>query len=290
MNCTILFPSDYFDITQIDENFIAEFTEVCKIPELKIAFYNHDKFIYDNKLEFFPKIADIEKGLFICRTWMFKPHEYKRLYEKLFSYDIKLINSPDEYNKMHLFPLIYSDIVKFTPKTIFYENITEINADLLNSTFTRFMIKDYVKSVKEHDFPKYFETPITQDELKTQINKFIELRASLFTGGIVFKEFVNLKKYGAVTNEYRVFYLKGEFLTVSRNSNQPDNAPYVPQNFADKFKNLSSNYYTVDFAELENGDFIILEMGDGQVSGLSPNQYIFKYYDELRRICELMGC
>ena len=284
MKYTILFPSDYFDITKIDETYMPEFQEGCKIPELNIAFYNHDKFIYEDKLEFYPKIKEIDKGVCICRTWMLKQYEYEKLYDKLLPHDIKLINSPEEYIRMHLFPLIYPEIEKHTPKTIFFDDIKNINIDLINASFTRFMIKDYVKSVKEHDFPKYFETPVTYDELKIQVEKFIELRGSLFTGGIVFKKYVNLKKYGSVTNEYRVFYLNGEIITISINSNQPDNCPYVPQSFADKFKNLPSNYYTVDFAELDNGDFTILETGDGQVSGLSPNQYIFKYYDEIRRL------
>ena len=47
---------------------------------------------------------------------------------------------------------------------------------------------------------------------------------------------------------------------------------------------LPSNYYTVDFAELSNGDWIVIETGDGQVSGLSPNQYPFKYYDDMRYV------
>ena len=30
----------------------------------------------------------------------------------------------------------------------------------------------------------------------------------------------------------------------------------------------------------------LIETGDGQVSGLSPNQYVFKFYDEIRwRMC-----
>jgi hypothetical protein len=95
---------------------------------------------------------------------------------------------------------------------------------------------------------------------------------------------LNLKEYGNATNEYRIFYLNKNILTISPNSNQPEICQYVPQSSAEMFCNLPSNYYTVDFGESEDGSFIILETGDGQVSGLSPNQYIFKYYDEIRRI------
>ena len=155
---------------------------------------------------------------------------------------------------------------------------------MVNETFNRFMMKDFVKSVKGFDFPSFFKTPISEAELDKYAIRFVELRDNLFTGGIVLKEYIELKKYQSTTNEYRVFYLQGSILTISKNSNQPDNTPPLPEELAYKYIGLSSHYYTVDFGELDSGEFIILETGDGQVSGLSPNQHIFKYYDEIRYI------
>jgi len=282
MKHIILFPSDYFDTKQIDETYLPEYNEVCKLPEFDILLYNHDMLVNENTLRFYPRPDEFHGSVCVGRTWMLQPSEYGKLHNRLISHGVTLINPIQYYKTMHLFPLIYLDIKDFTPKTIIFEDINKIDADLINSEFKRFMIKDYVKSVKEHDFPKYFETPVTQVELRKYIDKFIEYRASLFTGGFVFKEYINLKRYGSAANEYRVFYLRGEILTISPNSNQPESCPYPPQHFVEKFKNLPSNYYTIDFAELEDGGFIIIETGDGQVSGLSPGQYIFKYYDEMR--------
>jgi len=73
-------------------------------------------------------------------------------------------------------------------------------------------------------------------------------------------------------------------LSISRNSNQPESCNTVPSDFVDKFSSLPSNYYTVDFAELHDGSWIIIEVGDGQVSGLSQNQWPFKYYDDMRQM------
>ncbi len=97
---------------------------------------------------------------------------------------------------------------------------------------------------------------------------------------------MNFKKYGKFTNEYRAFFMKGQLVTVSRNSNQSDKCPFVPNNFVEKLTGLKSSFYTVDFAELDNGMWIIIEVGDGQVSGLSPSQYVFKFYDEIRNIVQ----
>ena len=61
-------------------------------------------------------------------------------------------------------------------------------------------------------------------------------------------------------------------ISISQNSLQPDFVNKVPKELIDKYKNLPSPFYTVDYAELTDGSWKILEAGDGQVSGLSPNQ------------------
>lgn len=52
--------------------------------------------------------------------------------------------------------------------------------------------------------------------------------------------------------------MKGKMITVSRNSNQSDKCPFVPNNFVEKFTGLKSSFYTVDFAQLDNGKRIII--------------------------------
>ncbi|WP_406534581.1 ATP-grasp domain-containing protein [Methanobrevibacter sp.] len=46
----------------------------------------------------------------------------------------------------------------------------------------------------------------------------------------------------------------------------------------EKYRNLPSTFYTVDYAELSDGTWKIIEAGDGQVSGLSDNQNIHNFY------------
>jgi hypothetical protein len=186
--------------------------------------------------------------------------------------------------KYHLFPNVYRAIKDYTPKTVWYQNPDEIKWDFIHKEFSRFMIKDYVKSVKGSSFPKYFTASDNNDNMDDTVSDFIKLRGSLYTGGIVLKEYVDFKKYGDFTNEYRAFYLNGQMVSVSRNSNQSDKCLTAPIDLVEKFSNLKSNFYTVDFGELNDGRWIVIETGDAQVSGLSPNQYIFKFYDEMRRI------
>ena len=65
----------------------------------------------------------------------------------------------------------------------------------------------------------------------------------------------------------------------SRNSAQPEIALKPPQKLLDAGARFAtridetvdsgSPFYTVDFAEKQNDDWIIVETGDGQVSGLT---------------------
>jgi len=276
----ILFASDYFDIKKVDDDYAAEHEAVCRIPEFKPVHYNYDEFVDDKPLKLYPN--NYYTGECLYRGWMLTPQQYTALYSKLREKGIHLINTSAQYEVCHCFPNAYTYVETHTPRILYFPTGASIDWGLVNSTFSRFMIKDAVKSVKGHDFPSAFETPIIASEMDAHVENFRNLRGKLFTGGILLKEYVNFKKYGNSTNEYRAFYLKNNLLSLSRNSNQPETCPTPPQGLIEKYAKLPSNYYTVDFGELNNGQWIVIETGDGQVSGLSPMQFAFKYYDDIR--------
>ena len=278
----ILLPSEYYCIEKIEPDYATEYEAICNIPEFKTILYNYDGFVAGDKLKTYP--SDYYAGDCIYRGWMLTPEQYSLLYNTLSDRGITLINSPYEYNACHLFPSVRDALGNHTPTSLCFEHGEDIDWDLVNSTFRRFFIKDYVKSVKGHGFPDFFETPVTSEIMSAHISSFIELRGNLYTGGIVLKEYVDLMRYGSFTNEYRAFYLFRELLSLCRNSNQPDSCATVPLDFVKRFADLPSNYYTVDFAELADGRWIVIETGDGQVSGLSPNQFAFKYYDDMKTV------
>ena len=62
---------------------------------------------------------------------------------------------------------------------------------------------------------------------------------------------------------------------------QPNYAPEVPKELVEKYNDINSAYYTVDFAELEDGTWRVIEAGDGSVSGLSEFQDAEQYYRAL---------
>jgi hypothetical protein len=118
-----------------------------------------------------------------------------------------------------------------------------------------------------------------------RINEFIEERGKLFTGTIVFKEYIDLKKYpDNKTNEWRVFYLKLYPILIVQNSylDTKEQPPIELIERMGKIINNNSNFYTVDFALKENGEWTVIETGDGQVSGLPEgNGNELSFYNNL---------
>ncbi len=56
-----------------------------------------------------------------------------------------------------------------------------------------------------------------------------------------------------------------------------------PMDLITKYCNLDSLFYTIDYAETVDGDWKIVEAGDGQVSGLSEGQDAVSFFRALRQ-------
>lgn len=276
---TILFPSSYFSDNRADEELEAEYNAAAETGLFDIVLFSYDKWFNEGILKL---NKHIEKPISaVYRGWMMKPEQYKAFYHELKSRNIEPVTSPDEYELFHIFPNIYPSLEQDTAGMIVYPEGEKIYLEDVRKRFDRFMVKDHVKSVKGTAFPKYFDNTVTQEEFDRQMDIFYKYRGGLFTGGICIKEYLTLKKYGSHTNEYRVFYMQGKIATVSRNSGQHIHAPMPPRKLIEKYADLGSPYYTIDYAELENGEWKILEAGDGQVSGLSDHQDYNAYFRSL---------
>lgn len=280
MDINVLFPCDFFDKKQVENDYKEECLQATKCG-FSVILYDYDTFVQEGILRIYADV--LREGLCLYRGWMLPLRQYKTLYASLLGKGVTLINSPSEYENCHLFPKAYPQLVALTPQILVYETTREIDWDVVKQKYPRFMVKDFVKSVKGSGFPPFFDASYSNDQLDRFMEEFKELRGDLFTGGIVIKAFVDLAIENATTNEYRGFYLYNQLLTLSRNTNQPETAPCVPEDILAKVPKLESNFYTVDFAELANGQWIVIETGDGQVSGLSPAQDIAQYYQQLSR-------
>lgn len=275
---TVLFPGQYSNYHQIDPDFQAEYDAASETGLFQPILFNYDEWLSGDKL----KIAgnQYNPGKTIYRGWMLKPEQYQQFYQALEGKGIRLLTDPASYENLHIFPNIYPFIKADTSEIMFFED-GKVDIEAVKRKFARFMVKDSVKSVKGTKFPVFFDQTVTQSSFNKSMQIFYKYRGDLLTGGICIKEYLNLKHYNQFTNEYRVFYANHQIISVSRNSKQPSYTAEPPVGLIEKYKHLPSPYYTIDYAELIDGTWKILETGDGSVSGLSPKQDAVRYFSAL---------
>ena len=273
---TILFPSSFFDGKKVDEDLQSEYEAVLNTGLWNTIFFNYDKWFNEGKLILSEDIP--ERINAVHRGWMMKAEQYQRFYAALLEAGVELVTKPAEYEYFHYFPNVYRSIEVDTPRIITVSAGEQYQLSDIQKSFNRFMVKDYVKSVKGTDFPKFFTRDTTDEEFKNAMELFYKYRGELISGGLCFKEFVDLKTYGDKTNEYRAFYIGNQVASISHNSLQPSYTPEPPLDMINKYKDLPSTFYTLDYAELNDGSWKILEAGDGSVSGPSDGQNLEAFY------------
>ena len=278
----LLFPADYFDRKTPDGAMREEYEAATFEGRLDVSLFDLELFEQRGIVSLARPF--LNPGLpLIYRGWMMKPREYELFHRALVGLGLRPITSPEAYAELHMFPLAYErhEALRSSSPSLLVFPGTVVDAGAVNERFERFMVKDYVKSVKGTSFPASVRTPISQGDLDALVAEFVRLRGGLFTEGIVLKEVVDLRRYGGATNEWRAFYLQGKLLNVCQNSNQHANTPAPPAGLVSSCGSLGSPYYTVDFAELRDGCWAVIETGDGQVSGLAAAQDPVIYYQVL---------
>lgn len=219
-------------------------------------------------------------GLTIYRGWMLKPVQYRYLYEQLEKRNILLINSPEEYERYHLIPGWYNDFKEETPLTIWTEGADMKDILYISRSLEGpYIVKDYVKSRKHEWYDACFISN-AQDRvgLEEVVRTFIERQGDDLIGGVVLRRFEKLNQIGfhgqsgmPVSEEYRVFIYAGQILTINPYWEGEEDTPLSQEEYqwletiAGRIK---SNFVTVDLARKDDGSLIIMELGDGQVSGL----------------------
>jgi hypothetical protein len=239
-----------------------------------------------------------EKGIGIYRGWMLKPNQYEILYNSLLEKNIELINNPSEYRFCHYLPESYETIKDFTPKTTFKKLTPPFKMEDFQKEIAAFgdkpiIIKDYVKSQK-HYWNEACFIPNASDEAKVNsvISKFLELQDSDLNEGLVFREYLELEELTnhsesgmPLTKEFRVFVKNGEVMTIFEYWDEGgyQNVTPVIEEFEAIIPKIKSNFFTMDIAKKKDGNWIIVELGDGQVAGLPDNADKNEFYNRLKQ-------
>jgi hypothetical protein len=265
----------------------------------------------------------------LLRGWMMREEEYGKLYRALQNRGYTLINTQQHYKNCHHLPESLHVLGDRTPHTeviprkhsrviatiIDYETGDKSEPKIIDASFDvddiiqavncfpqgcPVIIKDYVKSEKQA-WPDacFIEDPRDKAQVLARVIRFLKLRDSRLTGGLVLREFVEFEGLGGDPrkkapqfNEHRIFWYKGPRQGLSSPYAQPlyltqyQGDPTTPKPDPKEFQYLASripsNFFSMDLVRRkDNGEWMVLEMGDGQVAGLPAQEDPHAFYRAL---------
>ncbi|AUX42485.1 hypothetical protein SOCE26_039180 [Sorangium cellulosum] len=235
-------------------------------------------------------------GLAVYRGWMLQPEAYRRLHDALADRGVRLVNDPAAYEHAHHFPGWYPALQDHTPRSVWLPTGGDVAIDDVMALLRPFgdapvFLKDFVKS-RKHEWTEACFIPSASDRAAVErvVRRFLELQGSSLEGGLVFREFVELAPAGRhpksgmpLAREHRLFFLDGAPIAALRYWDEAEYAAAAapPDALRALAARVKSRFFTLDIAELLGGSFTVIEVGDGQVSGLPDHADRRAFYQEL---------
>jgi hypothetical protein len=198
---------------------------------------------------------------------------YKELEQDVQASNSKLINSFAQHNYVANLSYWYRDFEDITPKTWFRLS------DALSQAKGALVLKGETNSKKfSWNTHMYASNLIEAGEVYSRLSE----DGLIGTQSIVLREFVELKNYGKmisgipISHEFRCFFYKDKLLTKAYYWANEDVDPEddIPESFIKDVAARASphiNFWVADVAQTKAGDWIVVELNDGSMSGLSRN-------------------
>jgi hypothetical protein len=294
----VLFCDNGYNPREVDYSYSGEY-EVAKNLGITIGLISFEELTKRQNAEKAIgrlKTFDTET-LGIYRGWMLKPADYENLYNALLTKNIRLINNPAEYQHCHYLPDSFPAIKSKTPDSVWldisngYEDrqLTELAAHFKGKPV---IVKDYVKSQKHYWNEACFIPDSSDPATVLKITKkFIELQDSDLNVGIVYRTFIEFEPLTnhsvsgmPLTKEFRVFVRDKKIIHLFKYWDEGVYNEIMPDLtiFQAEINQIQSNFFTMDIAQTKTGDWLIVELGDGQVAGLPDNADKVKFYASLK--------
>lgn len=269
----LLFPCEPFSPRRIDPDFIAEY-ETAKLVGFTCFTYSHEE-VESGDIEqaLCALPAAGEDPLILIRGWMIPGESYRELHAGLVGKGYLPLTAPEAYDEAHYLPLAYRITEHDTARSAWIMGDDAEEAWQLYQDFRQHdaIIKDWVKSAKALWREACFIPAQTGREQFSEIFKaFRQERGKLFNRGVVLREFMPLVERGStiggypVVEEIRLFFWQNHCITPGRIPGAMDHIG----RWTGIARRFLSPFMTIDVALLQDGNWKIIETGDGQVSGL----------------------
>lgn len=276
---TVIFPCDPDRPEQPDAAFAHE-VAAARAVGLLVGVVDHDA-AARGEVDLALRHAPRGPGPVVYRGWMLRAARYAALHAGLVARGFAPLTSPSAYATGHHLPRWYPQLAAFTPRSVWVEG-EPLLARAVEAARAfgdaALIVKDFVKSEK-HLWEEACFVPRADDAaaLERVVRRFLAERGADLEGGLVLREFVPLERVGEhprsgmpISVEARAFLLEGAAVHVlpywegtAARVPPPPIAPVLPA-----LRGLGSPFLAVDLARRADGEWLLLEVGDGQVSGL----------------------
>lgn len=279
----IIIPGSPFSDNEPDYSFVNEY--LAAKHYFNVHFLNINNLEQDIKILKNLQSSNNDGEEIFYHGWMLNHNQYDILFSTLKDKGYKLTNSLEQYSSCHYFNNWYSLVKDLTPKsiTINYSDINSILDSILDfkeEVKSALIIKDAVKSLKhnwyEACYIPEFASPL---QIAKVVKTFLDIKKDQndLNLPIVIRKFEKLKSIGVhekskmpISHEYRTYVYNGKIISQSPYWDSAlKNPPPIEfiNSISDRLK-CKSNLFTIDSALKQNGEWICIEIGDGQVSSL----------------------
>jgi hypothetical protein len=215
-------------------------------------------------------------GIGVYRGWMLRSEAYAALSDALFERGVRLLTSPEEYTACHHAPGSYALLKTWMSRMSWVplpaiDDQAEVRAALAPFGSSAVLLKDFVKSQAAGYWSEacYIPDASDQDQVGRVVGRFRELQGDSLVGGLVFKAYIPLQPAGAPAYEYRAFFVDGQVVGCWPRSDLARGlGPPPAELMAQVGMKIPSPFASADFGVDQTGRRWLLEVGDGQVSGL----------------------
>jgi hypothetical protein len=220
----------------------------------------------------------------IYRGWELQLDQYAALYDALLSRGLQLIHTPHQFRHCHYLPETLHLIRPYTMRTAYIEtngqqiNIEAIMQMLLPFSGKPLILRDFA-SAEKHYWSQacYIASSSDVSAVQSAIDSFLQLREGRISGGLMFREFIEFESIGEaprggmpLIKEYRLVFVNNQPIATIRYWDVPEHNHDLPplQTFVTLAHEVRSRFFTMDLARRPDGEWMIIDLGDGQIAPL----------------------
>jgi hypothetical protein len=257
MSLRIIFPADPFQPRMPDEAYVEE------LAACRAAGHHCSTLVWNpgERPRAYPALNAEESVLW--RGWMLTVDDYAAMCDWVAAAGAMMVTNPEQYVLCHHLPKWYPSCVGLTPNTIIIPN-DRLDWDRLDlPAWPAYFVKDFVKSLTTSRGSVAGNI--------AEVREIAELIASYrggLEGGLCVREFEDFD----LASERRFFVVRGQAFAAEGS---------VPDLVHESARCIDSPFFSVDAIMRRDGEWRIVELGDGQVSD--------RKHWSLNAFCALLG-